>query len=121
MKENWVSWVEIPVSDFKRAKQFYERVFLTDIEEMDLGNLLMGVFPHGNIGCALCENEFYKPGNHGPLVYLNANSNLDESIDRILQNGGKVLVEKRLISPEHGYMAVFEDTEGNRLALHSAQ
>ena len=33
--------------------------------------------------------------------------------------GGKVMVPKTEISPEYGYMAVFVDTEGNRIGLHS--
>jgi hypothetical protein len=33
--------------------------------------------------------------------------------------GGKVLVPKTQISEDYGYMAMFLDTEGNRIALHS--
>jgi predicted enzyme related to lactoylglutathione lyase len=33
--------------------------------------------------------------------------------------GGKIVAPKTEISPEHGYMALFIDTEGNRVALHS--
>jgi hypothetical protein len=33
--------------------------------------------------------------------------------------GGKILVPKTEISPDYGFMAVFLDTEGNRIALHS--
>jgi len=40
-------------------------------------------------------------------------------LDRIEKAGGKIIVPKTQISPEHGYMAVFIDTEGNRIALHS--
>jgi predicted enzyme related to lactoylglutathione lyase len=31
----------------------------------------------------------------------------------------KIVVPKTLISPEYGHMAVFIDTDGNRVALHS--
>jgi hypothetical protein len=33
--------------------------------------------------------------------------------------GGKVLVPKTQISEDIGYMGVFLDTEGNRIAIHS--
>jgi predicted enzyme related to lactoylglutathione lyase len=33
--------------------------------------------------------------------------------------GGKVLVPKFLITPEIGYCAFFQDSEGNRVGLHS--
>jgi uncharacterized protein len=40
-------------------------------------------------------------------------------LDKVEAAGGKIVVPKTEISPEHGYMAVFLDTEGNRIALHS--
>jgi hypothetical protein len=40
-------------------------------------------------------------------------------LDRIEKTGAKIIVPKTQISPEYGYMAVFIDTEGNRIALHS--
>jgi predicted enzyme related to lactoylglutathione lyase len=85
-------------------------------------NLKMALFPTetGTVGGALCEHpDFYHPGYQGPLVYLNGNPDLQIVLDRIPRFGGKVLVPKTQISEQYGYMAVFEDTEGNRLALHS--
>jgi len=55
----------------------------------------------------------------GPLVYLNANPDVQHVLDKIPGAGGSVMVPKTEISPEYGYMAVFIDTEGNRVALHS--
>jgi predicted enzyme related to lactoylglutathione lyase len=53
------------------------------------------------------------------VLYLNANPDLSPVLGRIPAAGGKVLLPKTQITPEIGYKAVFEDTEGNRLALHS--
>jgi len=50
---------------------------------------------------------------------LNANPDVQVVLDRIEKAGGKIIVAKTQISPEYGYMAVFIDTEGNRVALHS--
>ena len=41
-------------------------------------------------------------------------------LKRVEQAGGKVL-RKHKISTEIGFMAKFEDTEGNVLALHSIE
>lgn len=113
-------WFEIPVLDMERAKTFYEHVFDLEIHVMDLGELKMGVFPHSEVGCALCYHpEFYKPSQDGTLVYMNAEPDLQIYQDRIETAGGSVLVPKKQISPEHGYMSVFIDSEGNRMALHS--
>lgn len=116
----WATWFEIPATDLPRAKRFYDTIFQMDIEVLDLGGLQMGIFPHGEVGAALCRHESYRPSDtQGPLIYLNANPDLQLVLDRIGPAGGQVLRPKTQISPEHGYMAVFIDTEGNRLALHS--
>ena len=117
----WTTWFEIPVDDFDRAKSFYESVFQTSILVNDFGAFKMGIFPHKNVGCAICKGEGYKTGDAGPVVYLNAYPDLNLAQDRIEKAGGKVIMPKKQISPEHGFMALFMDSEGNRLALHSDQ
>jgi predicted enzyme related to lactoylglutathione lyase len=61
----------------------------------------------------------HKPSMDGAVIYLNANPNIQTVIDRIEKANGKVLLERTQISPEIGYMAVFADTEGNKVALHA--
>lgn len=119
-----ISWFEIPVKDLKRAKSFYEEVFQFKMHEMQLGDgLKMALFPatEDTVGGTLIENEeWYQPSkSKGPLIYLNANPDLQEVLDRVEPLGGEISIPKRLISEDHGYMAVIFDTEGNRVALHS--
>jgi predicted enzyme related to lactoylglutathione lyase len=122
-EKKWSEWFEIPVMDMNRAKSFYETVFEIQIHVIELGpNFQMGIFPHSEVGCALVYNpEFYKPVEGGVTVYLNANPDLQIALDKIEAAGGKILVPKKQIDPEHGYMGLFLDSEGNRMALHSAQ
>jgi predicted enzyme related to lactoylglutathione lyase len=40
-------------------------------------------------------------------------------LKRVKKAGGKIIQDKTEITPEIGFMALFEDTEGNRIALHS--
>jgi uncharacterized protein len=121
-EKSWTHWFEIPVSDFERAKIFYETIFETDIQVEDFGSLKMGIFPHKEVGCSLCYHpDFYQPGQQGTLVYMDANPDLQDVQNRIEKAGGKVLISKRQISEEHGYMCVFIDTEGNKVALHSME
>lgn len=122
--EHAVSWFEIPASDINRAKTFYETILDTNLIVLDMGDeFKMAMFPgdETSVSGALVYNEsWYRPSNtHGPLVYLNANPDLQTVQDRIEAAGGTVTIPKRQISPDHGYMAVFEDSEGNRIALHS--
>lgn len=120
MQKNWTHWFEIPVSNFERAKKFYETIFETQIEDVEFGPIRMGIFPHKETGCSLCYNEeFYQPGANGPVVYMNANPDLQTVVDKVEAAGGKILAPKTQITPEYGYMAVFMDSEGNRMALHS--
>jgi predicted enzyme related to lactoylglutathione lyase len=120
-----ISWFEIPSIDINRAQQFYEAIFDIQMIPMDMPQLQMRMFPIENpmtgIGGAITKAEgFYKPSaTDGPLIYLNANPDVQLILDKIEAAGGKIVVPKTQISPEHGYMAVFMDTEGNRVALHS--
>lgn len=118
-----VSWFEIPAKDLARAKKFYEAIFEIQMEDMEFPNgLKMAVFPveEGTIGGALSHYpEFYKPSADGSLVYLNAGDDLQPVLDRVEPNGGKTMMPKTQISEEIGYMSVFFDTEGNRVALFS--
>ena len=119
-----ISWFEIPTADIDRAQKFYERIFDITMIPLDVVQVKMRMFPISsmmNIGGALCYNkEFYKPSaSEGPVIYLNANPDVQLVLDKVEQAGGKIIVPKTQISPEHGYMAVIIDTEGNRIALHS--
>lgn len=121
---NAISWFEIPTTDINRAQKFYEAIFGINMIPMDTPNLQMRMFPLENmmnVGGALVYNtQFYKPSaTDGPMVYLNGNPDVQNVLDKIEAAGGKILVPKTQISPEYGYMAVFLDTEGNRVALHS--
>mgnify|MGYP002725666241 FL=1 len=121
-----VGWFEIPVADMDRAKKFYDAVFQVDIKLQDFGGTKMGWFPAdhekpGASGSLIKNKDWYKPSERdGVLVYFNS-MDVQEELDRIELNGGKIVQEKTQISPDIGYMAVFLDTEGNRIALHSRQ
>jgi uncharacterized protein len=118
----WTSWIEIPALDLDRAISFYASVFDISIQKVDLGVLKMGVFPHGDVGAALCQHPEYRPSaTDGLLVYLNASPDLQPILDRVEPAGGRIVRPKTAISPEHGFMALFTDSEGNRIALHSDQ
>ena len=118
-----IRWFEIPAREIQRAKSFYETIFQMKLQDLTLANnLKMALFPveAGTVGGAVVEHkDFYQPGYQGPLIYLNANPDLKPVLDRVASNGGKIIVQKTQISPEFGYMAVIEDIEGNRVALHS--
>lgn len=120
-----ISWFEIPAIDIDRAQKFYETIFEVKMQALDLGSTKMRMFPlddpmEGVGGTLIDSGGFHKPSlTDGPLIYLNGNPDVDIVIKKVEAAGGKVIQPKTEISPEYGYMAVFQDTEGNRIALHS--
>ena len=121
---NSLNWFEIPAMDMERATQFYETIFDVKMDPYpDMAGMKMTGFPaemgNGKASGALAQSDYHKPSMDGCIIYLNADPNIQTVIDRIEKANGKVLMPKTQISPEIGYMAFFEDTEGNRVALHA--
>lgn len=118
---NPVNWFEIPAADLQRAKSFYEAVLEVELDVNELGPLKMAWFPmvQGGDGATgtLVENENYTPSYEGSLVYFSV-ADIEDALARIEANGGKVLNGKTSIG-EYGFVAHFEDSEGNRVALHA--
>jgi len=124
MEQNLIGWVEIPVVDMVRAKAFYEAVFQIQIEIHDFGGTLMGWLPSldGTAGCSgslVQLPEWYIP-NHkeGVLIYFSC-KDVQNELNRIEASGGRILKAKTQISPDIGYMGLFHDSDGNKIALHS--
>ncbi len=118
---NFVTWFEIPALDHQRATTFYNYIFGIELETVQMQEFTMGFFPAEGtgIGGAVIQGEGCIPADHGPLIYLNGGSDLNHILMKVEEAGGKVVMPKTLISEEMGYFAIFIDTEGNRLALHS--
>jgi len=119
--ENLINWFEIPASDFGRAVKFYKEILEIEIHETDMFGSKMGFFPSDgkNVSGAIVQGEDYNPSMDGSLLYLNGGDNLQKILDRIEKLEGKIIVPKTMISPEMGYFAMFIDSEGNKMALHS--
>jgi len=119
-----ISWFEIPTADIDRAQKFYETIFDIKMIPLDNPHIQMRLFPLENMenvgGSIVFNKDFYKPSaTEGALIYLNANPDVQIILDRIEAAGGQIAVPKTQISPEYGYMAIFIDSEGNRVGLHS--
>ncbi len=121
--KNAISWFEIPSTDLDRAAKFYETIFDITLTPMDTPEIKMRLFPLEDMmgvgGAIVDSGGFHKPSStDGPLLYLNANPDVQNVLDKVEAAGGKIIVPKMSIG-EYGFMAAFIDTEGNRIALHS--
>ena len=118
---NVINWFEIPVADMTRAIRFYEHVFQINLEAVEAFGTLNAFFPGfdgTNTGGSLTQGEGYIPSMTGVVVYFNGNPDLGEPLARVVEAGGQVLLPKTSIG-DSGYMALFADSEGNRIGLHS--
>lgn len=120
---NAINWFEIPVTDMGRAKKFYESVLGVELALNNMDNAEMAWFPMeqnatGATG-SLIKAETYEPSYKGSMVYFSVES-IEKALEQVNKGGGKTLNPKMSIG-EFGFVAHFEDTEGNRVALHSVQ
>ena len=119
--KNALNWFEIPASDFERAVKFYNHIFDTAMYTSVNNDYKMAFLPMESpgVGGAIVNGPNRVPTLDGALVYLNGQPDLQVVLDRIEPAGGKIIMDKSLIAPELGYMAIFIDSEGNKVALHS--
>ena len=119
---NPVAWFEIPVIDLNRAKKFYEDVLGLQITLNKMETMEMGWFPmgedkgYGATG-SLVKQEGYLPSLGGVVIYFSV-PDIEAALERVKKSGGKVLMPKTAIG-EYGHIAQLEDSEGNRVALHT--
>jgi hypothetical protein len=128
IKSNVVGWFEIPVEDLNRAINFYESVLGLEMTKTTLeypaGKVEMAWFPFdylpGSPGALVKNDKWSKPSQDGPVLYFSSPSgDVENDIPKIKEAGGKIIYDKFHISNDIGYMVVFFDTEGNKLAIHS--
>jgi predicted enzyme related to lactoylglutathione lyase len=120
---NALNWFEIPATGIERAKKFYATIFEVELFEMEMMGMKMAMFPNdgtkGTVGGAIVQSDMHSPSATGSLIYLNANPDLSLVTNRIEKAGGNIIMPKTKINDEIGYMAIFSDTEGNTVGLHS--
>ncbi len=117
---NAINWFEIPAVNLKHAVKFYTEVLDAELQPLESNGLQMAFSPaqdNGVGGCVTYGNG-NKPQAEGTLAYLNGGEDLAKPLGRVEKAGGKIVMPKTSIGP-NGFMAMFMDTEGNRVAFHS--
>ncbi|MFN3002629.1 VOC family protein [Mycolicibacterium wolinskyi] len=114
---------EVPFSDGKRAKDFYQQVFgwqVNEYPEMNYTGVATGPVAEsgmpaepGYIGGGMFEREPAYP--QGPVITIDV-PNIDAALEKIRSLGGEQVGEKTAVG-EMGFAAYFKDTEGNVLGL----
>ena len=115
-------WVDIPVHDLDRAIAFYAAVLGTPVTREGGPGFTFGLLAHSGsdvAGCLYLADDGNAPSPHGPLVYLNVDGRIVDAERAVASAGGRILKSTHAIAP-HGFRAIVLDSEGNRVALHSA-
>nr|WP_315396334.1 VOC family protein [uncultured Sphingobacterium sp.] len=118
---NPVIYFEIPVHDLNRAEKFYTAVFNFKFEQEIIDGYEMSLFPFKEssrgISGALAKGDAYVPTKQGVIIYFKT-ENMDATLEKVISEGGKILYPKT-VNDKFGFVvAEFEDSEGNRIALH---
>lgn len=118
---NSINWFELPSTNFERAVKFYSEILNGSIQVVDLENgAKMGMLPNfseGGIGGHIGFGLGNSPSENGAVVFLNGGEDLNVILNKVEPAGGKVVTTKTK-SPG-GFMGMFIDTEGNKVALHN--
>ncbi|MFS4455113.1 VOC family protein [Maribacter sp. 2304DJ31-5] len=119
--KSFISLFEIPATDILRAVNFYQAILDINIEQMEMPGMEMGIFPYEGqmVTGVIMKGEGFQPSADGVTIYLNGGDNLQVILDRVEKNGGKIIVPKTAHADESGYFALFLDSEGNKMGLHS--
>ena len=122
--KNALNWFEIPAQNLTRSQKFYETILDAKMERMEMPELQtsMAFFPsdwtNDGVGGSIAMGQGQVPSQTGAIIYLNAGENLASALGKVEAAGGKILQAKTSIG-ESGFIALFTDTEGNRVGLHS--
>lgn len=119
--KNPVNWFEIAATDIERAKTFYTAVFGSQFQQIDMPGATLAMFAgdptQPNAMGALVKGKDVKPSVDGVTIYFQSEDVAIEEA-KVEGAGGKVIMPKTSIG-EFGNIAMFIDTEGNRIGLHS--
>jgi predicted enzyme related to lactoylglutathione lyase len=115
MKINNLAFVGIPVTDIKRAHEFYEDVLSLSIaEEMMDGNWIEYAVGDNIVAIANVGAQ-WMPAEQGTSAALEL-ENFEQTVDELRRQGVRLAAEP--FETPCCHMAVVQDPDGNKLIIH---
>lgn len=130
-----ILWIEIPVSNFEKALNFYQNVFETKLAIRMFYGKKVGLFSQESFGIKASINEVeHHNGSNGikPFFFVSV---MSDALELVEENGGKIIrrpmllkqtnengeliIGSNLIDGEVGYYAEVTDSEDNHFYLYS--
>mgnify|MGYP003624761922 CR=1 FL=1 len=123
-------WAEISVTDMNRAVSFYQKHFGLTFKHEVMNDMEMSIAETFNLGketvnigdpsFALLKHDMMVPSRDGSTVYLHLSLTLNDKVNEIQKAGVEILLPPMPIKDgECGYIAIFVDSEGNKVGLWS--
>ena len=119
---------EIPADNIQRAKGFYEKTFSWKIDKFPLPGdeeywgvrttEIDNVTKMPKISGAINGGLMKRKNQGQPFMNYISVDSIDKMCKVIEANGGRVCLPKTEIAPGMGWIAAFQDTEGNIMGLH---
>lgn len=119
LPKDTVVWFEIPVTNLKNAREFYQNVMQVTLMEQNDGPNPILIFPVEDMQTGV-SGHLYEgtPGNNnGPTIHLGAPSPLEDSLERVVASGGEIVSEEVKIPA--GRFVYCKDPDGNSISLFS--
>lgn len=118
-------WGEIAVNNMDRAVAFYGKHFSVSFKREIINDMEMAVLETEDKEAAsigLVRHAMMQPSAQGSVLYLHLSDKLSPLVERIAQGGVNILLPVMPIKDgECGFIALFEDSEGNRVGLWSKE
>lgn len=108
--------VEIATNDAKASGEFYRQLFGWKIQSDEAMNYTMWQPQSGAGGGFAPIDEQQGVRRHDTLVYVGTDD-IEATLAKVEQLGGRVIMGKTEI-PNTGWLAIFEDPHGGRMALY---
>ncbi len=116
MKITQIAFSGIPVTDMKRAREFYEGVLGLQPDPEMTGEMWTE-YPIGSGTLAIaCIGDQWKPSNQGTSVALEVES-LEDALARLREHK----IEFDEVDSPVCRMAVIEDPDGNKVIIHKVK
>jgi predicted enzyme related to lactoylglutathione lyase len=114
-----LGFFSLPVTDLKKARDFYGAVMGWDFKDRDPA--FSYIFANGKMAGSLeLASGVFSPSEKGPLLFFRADS-LDKTLARVTANGGTVKETQAMEGGARGYTARISDPFGNTVAFWAAE
>ena len=112
--------IQFSSTDLAKTKAFFTDIFGWTFQDIPgFETYAMFQTPNGLGGGVDVGPNAEPPSDQGPILHIEA-EDIDATLAKIIENGGRTIVPKTAISDEFGYFALFLDNVGNRLGLWSS-